>query len=191
MVRLLKGQVAEIESDAAVVWVGGLGLSVHCTKPTLAKLSKGQEVTFHTHLRVREGDLSLYGFLDRREQALFERLLSVSGVGPRMALALLGTLGVEALAGAIASGDLESLTTAPGIGKRLAERIVVELKGKVEAEVAPAISPDQVPALEASEALLALGFKESRVRAVVAKLARAHPQATTEDLIRQALKELR
>ncbi len=193
MVRYLKGTVVQKTPHSVVLGIGGVGLEVYCPAPTLASLKEGQEATLHTKLIVREDDLSLYGFAETRSLELFELLLSVSGVGPRVALNLLSSQTPALLARALAEGDLRLLTAAPGVGKKLAERLALELRGKVPAhllgEGGRLVHTPQTE--EAELALVTLGFRESQVRSVVAEIAQKNPGASTQELIKLALKALR
>ena len=174
MIAAVRGDVLEIGLDHAVVDVGGVGLAVHATPATLAGLRRGEQARLATSLVVREDALTLYGFADADERELFTLLQTVSGVGPRLALATLAVLDPDALRRALADGDATALTRVPGIGRKGAERLVLELRDKV---VAPAPAR---PALAASgprdqvvEALLGLGFPakpaEQAVDAVLAE----------------------
>jgi holliday junction DNA helicase RuvA len=148
-------------------------------------------VRLDTHLVVREDGWSLYGFPDAEHRALFQQLLGVGGVGPKLALGLLAALTPQQVALAVGSGDAALLATAPGVGKRTAERLVVELKGKLPEAlegVAGRRGPSVSPAAEdAVAALVALGYRESTVRAAIADLAAQTPDAGPEVLIRKAL----
>lgn len=193
MLRYLRGTVLKKGPSSAVLLVGGMGLEVNCPATTLAGLSEGQEASLHTKLVVREDDLSLYGFAEERSLELFEMLLSVSGVGPKVALNLLSSQTPTLLARALAEGDLRLLTAAQGVGKKLAERIALELRGKVPAhlmgEGGSLIRSSHTD--EAELALITLGFREGQVRSVVAEIAQKNPQASTQELIKLALKALR
>ena len=123
----------DIAADVAVIEVGGLGLAVQCTPATLAGLRRGEEATVHTSLVVREDSLTLYGFTDADERAVFEVLQTVSGVGPRLAQAMLAALRPDALRQIVATEDIAALTQVPGIGKKGAQRLVLELKDKLGA----------------------------------------------------------
>lgn len=193
MLRYLQGSVLRKNPGSVVVLVGGMGLEVGCPASVLAAFQEGQSIVLHTKLVVREDDLSLFGFADERSLELFELLLTVSGVGPRVALNLLSSQSPALLARALSEGELRLLTAAQGVGKRLAERIVLELKGKVPAylmgEGGALVQKPQTE--EAELALVALGFREAQVRSVVAELAHKNPEASTQELIRLALKALR
>jgi Holliday junction DNA helicase RuvA len=133
MIASLRGAVIDVAADVAVIEVGGLGLAVQCTPATAAGLRRGEEATVHTSLVVREDSLTLYGFADADERAVFEVLQTVSGVGPRVAQAVIATLRPDALRQIVASEDLVALTQVPGIGKKGAQRLVLELKDKLGA----------------------------------------------------------
>ena len=177
MIAAVRGEVLEIGLDHAVVDVGGVGLAVHATPATLAGLRRGDQARLATSLVVREDSLTLFGFADAEARELFTLLQTVSGVGPRLALATLAVLDPDALRRALADGDATALTRVPGIGRKGAERMVLELRDKV---VAPAPAP--VPSTPAAagglrdqvvEALLGLGFPvkpaEQAVDAVLAE----------------------
>lgn len=194
MIRYLKGKVLLRSPASVVVLVGGVGLEVYCPSPALASLVPGQEATLFTKLVVREDDLSLYGFSDERSLGLFDLLLGVSGVGPKVALNLLSSQTPGLLARALADGDIRLLTAAQGVGKKLAERISLELRGKVPDYLLMdgARTPLSTPRTEEAElALVALGFRETQVRTVVAEIAQKNPEAGTQELIKLALKALR
>lgn len=193
MIRYLRGTVLKKSQSSAVLLVGGVGLEASCPASTLAQLSEGQEVTLHTKLVVREDDLSLFGFADERSLELFELLLTVSGVGPRVALNLLSSQTPALLARALTEGDLRLLTAAQGVGKKLAERIALELRGKVPAHLMGegGAIVRSTHTQEAELALVTLGFRESQVRSVVAEIAQKNPEAGTQELIKLALKALR
>jgi holliday junction DNA helicase RuvA len=195
VIASVTGPVVELRPGSVVVLVGGLGLELLAPARTLARLAPGAEVTLHTHLLVREDSLTLFGFSEGDALVLFRHLLSVSGIGPKAALALLSTLATAAIADAIDREDAALLATAPGIGKRTAERIVVELREKLPAELAagaPAVRSAPHPAVDdAIAALVALGYRETVVRQAVLDLAQADESAAAETLIRRALGRLR
>ena len=176
MIAAVRGEVLEIGLDHAVVEVGGAGLAVHATPATLARLRRGEQARLATSLVVREDSLTLFGFADTEERDLFTLLQTVGGVGPRLALATLAVLDPDALRRALADGDATALTRVPGIGRKGAERMVLELRDKVVAP-APAPAPSARataggPRDQVVEALLGLGFPikpaEQAVDAVLA-----------------------
>ncbi len=133
MIASIRGCVGAIGPDSSVVEVGGVGVLVHCTPGTLAKLRVGEEARLATSLVVREDSLTLYGFCGDDERTVFEMLQTASGVGPRLALAMLAVHAPNALRVAVASGDVKALTMVPGIGQKGAQRIILELKDKLGA----------------------------------------------------------
>lgn len=176
MISSVRGEVLSVGLDTAVVEVGGVGLAVHATPATLATLRRGEQARLATSLVVREDALTLYGFPDSTARDLFVLLQSVSGVGPRLALAMLAVLAPDALCSALAEGNLTALTQVPGIGRKGAERLVVELRDKVGA-LAPSTSGTSAGdsgtvRAQVAEALVGLGFParqaEQAVDAVLA-----------------------
>jgi holliday junction DNA helicase RuvA len=172
----LRGTVAHRDAGAVVVDVGGVGYLVHVT-PSDRIPARGEEVVLHTSLQVREDSMTLYGSTDRAALALFELLLGASGVGPKLALAYVSTHRPEVLRTAIASGDLTTLTQVPGVGKKGAERLVLELKDKIGGTGAALVEIDGGvggPAADALEevrdALLALGYSTAEVQPVLVTL---------------------
>jgi Holliday junction DNA helicase RuvA len=131
MIASVRGRVASVSPDGAVVEVGGVGLSVVCTPGTIANLRVGEEARLATSLIVREDSLTLYGFADDDAKHLFELLQTASGVGPRLAQAVLAVHSPDVVRKAIATGDLNTLTRVPGIGKKGAERLVLELRDRI------------------------------------------------------------
>ena len=190
MIASLAGTVAAIEPGVAVVEVGGLGLRVLVPASTAARLPPvGGQTTLFTHLLVREDPRTLYGFATAAELELFERLLGVRGLGPARALALLSGSSVEALRAAIAGGDTASLLRLPGIGRRLAAQIVLDLKDKLgpgAAEVGAAAGADG----EVLAWLTAMGFPAAEAQAAVARLPR-DPSLSMEERVRHALALMR
>lgn len=195
MIAHVRGRVAHRSSDAVVVDVNGVGYLVH-----VASLDhvppRGEVVELHTSLQVREDSMTLYGFADRTALELFDLLLTSSGVGPKLALAALRTHRSDVLRAAIATGDVATLTAVPGIGKKSADRLVLELRDKVGAgfDVAPdgvvvdgATPAASTPLGEVREALASLGYSAGEVQAAVADL---DPDGSVNDLLRRALRSL-
>ena len=195
MIASVRGPVLELRSQSVVVQAGAFGLEVLAPASTLARCTLGEEVLLHAQLVVREDSLTLYGFHDRDALVLFSHLLSVSGVGPKLALALLSTLRPALIADAVARDDAALLASAPGVGRRIAERLLVELRSKLPPELAAGAmgaAGAALPAVEdATAALVALGYREGQVRAQVQALAADDPSASAEALIRAALAKLR
>lgn len=133
MIAFVRGTVADVSLTSAVLEVGGVGLELNCTPNTLASLREGTEARLPTTMIVREDSMTLFGFLDDDEKSLFEMLLTASGVGPKLAQAMLAVLSPEDLRRAVATEDIKTLTRVPGIGQKGAQRIVLELKDRIGA----------------------------------------------------------
>lgn len=199
MIALLRGRVAGVLDDALVVEVGGVGYLVHCAPQTAATLrGRGEPVEVHVETQVREDSITLFGFADPAERGWFRLLQGIQGVGARTALAVLGTLAPPALVAAIAAQDRAALTRVPGVGPKLAARILAELKDRVAALPPPA--PRQGAAApagggdaagDAVSALVHLGYGRAEAFAAVARCqARLGDGAAIATLIREGLKEL-
>jgi Holliday junction DNA helicase RuvA len=162
MISYLKGTLAGSDALSAVVEVNGVGFQVGMSTKSLAKLPQtGKPVRIYTVLQVREDDMSLYGFASQEERETFTQLVNVSGIGPKVALAILSTFTPTELADAILNEDVTSITRIPGIGKKSASRIVLELKGSLEKGIAAAQGREPVSnegLRGAAEALMAMGF---------------------------------
>src|SRR6516165_8154439 len=187
MIGLLRGRLLDKRPNQVILDVGGVGYLVAIPLSTFATLGElHAEVTLLIHTHVREDAFSLYGFLSHREKHLFELLLGASGVGPSVALKILSGMNVEELIPAIRTGDLARLTRIPGVGRKTAERMVVELKDKletvaVEAEKTAATSPAGVEA-DVKSALINLGYEERAAEAAVAKAKRESDTNSFENL---------
>ncbi len=190
----IEGLVAEKSADGLVLDCGGVGYLLSVSRNTLAAApAVGESMKCYTLLSVREDALELFGFATREEKRMFERLKSVGGVGPRMALLILSALPVRDLSIALVTGDIQALCRVPGIGKKIAQRLVLELRDKVEDEqltagtgTAPlAAAPDQ-PASEAIQALMALGYGAGEAAQAVARV--ADKAQAVDELVRLALK---
>ncbi len=203
MIALLRGRVAWIEADAAVVDVNGVGYRVHCPTRVLERLPAGEEVELRTEMISREDGLFLYGFLDPAELAWFRALRNIQGVGARLALSLLSTFTPDDLHTAVAARDHARLSRAPGIGPRLARRIVSELEPRIGTLAATESAPVPVagpPAGggevdDAVAALVQLGYGRSEAWSAVARARRrleqeAEEQPSVDRLVREALREL-
>lgn len=197
MIAFLDGIIAEVREQSVIVQVGPVGVEVLAPKPTLLGCRLGEAVRLYTHLTIKEEQAVLYGFHDRDMHRLFTYLISVSGIGPKLALGMLSVLPSTLVATAIVQGDAGLLASAPGVGKKTAERIVLELKNRLPEELmvkSGGARPQRIlsPAgNDAVEALLALGYRETQVKATVAELALKDPEASAETLIRKALAKLR
>jgi holliday junction DNA helicase RuvA len=176
MIASLRGRVAAIAGDAAVIEVGGVGMSVHCTPATLATLRTGVEVRLATSLIVREDSLTLYGFETDDAKHLFELLQTASGVGPRLAQAVLAVHSPDAVRKAIANGDLATLTQVSGIGRKGAERLVLELRDKVGSGTfgeVPIVPSGAAWTEQVRQALIGLGWSSGQADNAVATVAQS------------------
>jgi Holliday junction DNA helicase RuvA len=195
VIASLQGEVAELRESSLVVVCGGVGYEVWIPKSSLARLSVGQEVRLLTRLLVREDAWTLYGFLQPELLSLFDLLTSVSGVGARTALNLLSTLPLPVLVGALAQGDSALLSSVPGIGRRLAERTVLELQGRLPgallAETQSGPPGENQAVTDALAALLSLGFSDAQVRPLLREEQVSGPELDAEALIRRVLGRLR
>ena len=191
MISSLRGPVIDIGLNSAVVECGGVGYLFSATPQTLAELSRGEEATVLTLLIVREDSMSLYGFKDAASRDLFSTLLGVSGVGPRLALAVQSVFNTADFAQAVTRGDAKALQRVPGVGKRGAERMIVELKERVSATANAAPLPYGSAVTEqVVEALMGLGFNEKQATAAVESTLATHPDADNSTLLRAALATL-
>ena len=199
MFYYLEGVVAEIQPFLAVIDCGGVGYGCKTTNNTLAALKKGQKGKLYTYLNVGEGIFELYGFATQNELNSFKLLRGVSGVGPKAALAILSVGTPETLAMAIVTGDEKALTAAPGIGKKIAQRIILELKDKMAKETAsgldftggkgmPAAAVFSNKATEAAQALAVLGYSSQEVS--IALKGVDVENLPLEEIIRQSLKKM-
>lgn len=199
MFYYLEGTVAEIMPYLAVIDCGGVGYGCKTTNNTLAALKKGQKGKLYTYLNVGEGIFELYGFATQNELNSFKLLLGVSGVGPKAALAILSAGTPETLAMAIVTGDEKALTAAPGIGKKIAQRIILELKDKMAKESSsgldfsggkgtPAAAVFSNKATEAAQALAVLGYTSQEVNMALKGV--DVENLPLEEIIRQSLKKM-
>jgi len=194
MIGLLRGRLLDKRPNQVILDVGGVGYVVAIPLSTFATLGElHAEVTLLIHTHVREDALALYGFLSAREKHLFELLLGASGVGPTLALKILSGMNVEELIPAIRTGDLVRLTKIPGVGRKTAERMVVELKDRLEAVTVEAEKPAASPAGAAADvksALINLGYDERAAEAAVSEAKRQAGTANFETLLRATLAAL-
>lgn len=195
MIASVDGVVQALRADGVVVAVGGVGIAVQTTPGTRARLRVGQDVQLATTLVVREDSLTLFGFADSAERDVFELLQSASGVGPRLALAVLTVHPPDAVRQALASEDVAALVLVPGIGRKGAQRMVLELKDKAGAVATAVVAPAAGPAWKDTlvQALIGLGWSAAQSQEAVDRLAEEHPGASEQEvpvLLRQALGQL-
>lgn len=196
MIATLSGRLKRKAADYLVVEVCGVGYQVQAPLSTYCNLPEaGEEVTLQIHTHVREDALSLFGFLTETEKEMFLLLMGVSGIGPRLALAILSSLSVADISSALQSSDDSKLCTIPGIGKKTAARMVLELKDKIKLQRPDNVSDERVPAgternADAVSALVNLGYKKPLAEEAVRKITADSPGNRLETVIREALREL-
>ncbi|MFO7192135.1 Holliday junction branch migration protein RuvA [Thermocrispum sp.] len=197
MISSVRGTVLSVALDHAVVEVGGVGLAVQAAPATLATLRVGEQAQLFTSLVVREDSLTLYGFSDVQARELFELLQTVSGIGPRLALAAIAVLEPETLRAAIADGNISVLTQVPGIGRKGAERLSLELRDKIDAagQATAAAGPAAATAnsavrSEVVEALISLGFPARQAEQAVDGVLAANGDGDKSAVLRAALSSI-
>ena len=195
MISFVKGELAEILEGKIVVETGGLGIEINVPASVMEELPGiGEEVKIYTYFRVSEDAMSLYGFNSRRDLAMFEQLIGVSGIGPKGALSILSAMNPDELRMAIITGDDKLISTAPGIGAKTAQRVIVDLKDKVNrddiAGTIPVVNNAAVnsDAAEVIEALVNLGYGRSEASRIVRSVAAEGMDA--EQMLKEALRSL-
>lgn len=198
MFYYLKGTVAVIDLGIVVLDCGGVGFTVNTTTGTMARLKLGEQTTLYTHCAIREDAFDIYGFAAKRELEMFRLLIGISGVGPKAALAILSTVSPEGLHTAVVTDNEKALTAAPGVGKKLAQRILLELKDKLGAQgtleftpaaggTAPVIGAEG-KTVEAVQALQVLGYDQSSINSAMKGI--DVEGLSVQDIIKQALKAM-
>jgi Holliday junction DNA helicase RuvA len=199
MISFLRGTVIEVLPMRLIIEAGGIGYDVHIPLSTYDRLPQpGAEAKILTHLVVREDAHILYGFATPEERDLFLLLVNnVSGVGPKLALAILNGITPVIFRGLVVAGDIASLSKIKGVGKKTAERIIVELRDKVGVSAAweaasaqQGLSPDEQHVNDAVLALISLGYKQAEAHKTVRAIRDAQPKATLEELVKEALKSM-
>lgn len=191
MIAHLRGRLISKHPNQAVIETSGVGYDVTISVPTFAELSQvGTEVSLHIYTHVREDTLALYGFGRLEEKHLFEKLLTVSGIGPKLAITILSGMAADEMVGAIRGNDVARLTRIPGIGKKTAERMVLELRDKLPPDGAEAVK--EIPSLTAIEedvlsALTNLGYQRAAVEKAVATVAKKGKGNSFEAMFREAM----
>lgn len=194
MYAFVQGVIEDIAQDRVSVNCGGVGYEVLTTNSAIGQCAVGKNAKFYTYLAVREDAMTLYGFLQKDEKEMFLRLISVSGIGPKVGLSILSTLSAQQTAIAIVSGDDKALSKVPGIGKKTAQRLVLELKGSIENQAlvadlpAAAAGGEKKEVTDAIAILTAMGFQTSDAAAAVA-LVKAEG-GTAEQMAVAALRKL-
>jgi Holliday junction DNA helicase RuvA len=192
MIAHLRGRLILKHPNQAIVEAGGVGYDVTITVPTFSELpSEGAEVSLHVHTHVREDALALYGFLRAEEKQLFEKLITVSGIGPKLAITILSGMPVAEMVGAIKGNDIARLTKIPGIGKKTAERMVVELRDKLDkfGATQPIVTASPIED-DVLSALMNLGYQRPAAERALAVASRHGGQGDFDSLFREALAAL-
>ncbi len=185
MIGRIKGKVEDLRGSRAIIDVSGVGYIINSLPSTLEKMHLGEEAKFWVYTAVRETDISLYGFQSEEELLMFEKLLSVSGIGPKSALTILGVAGLKTLEEAVISGNTGILTKIGGVGKKTADKIVLELSGKIStSEMSEGLKED----MDVLEALRSLGYRETQVKDIMREIPSGLSGANEK--IKEALKIL-
>jgi len=194
MIAHLRGKLLAKHPNQVVLETGGVGYDVVISVPTFSNLpGAGSEVALHIHTHVREDQIALYGFLKPAEKGLFEKLITVSGIGPKLAITILSGMAADEMVGAIRGNDVARLTRIPGIGKKTAERMVLELRDKLppggapEALAVPAMSPTEEDVLSA---LVNLGYQRPAAEKALASVGKNGKDRSFETMFREALAAL-
>ena len=197
MIGRIRGKLAEKAPAEVLIMAGGVGYEIQIPLSAFEQLPEiGAELELHTHLAVREDAQVLFGFPSARDKLAFRHLIKVNGVGPRMALALLSGMSAGELVTAVQGGDISRLSNVPGIGKKTAERMIVELRDRLDSDTVVPLPHETGRAAagdgrEAEDALVSLGYKHQQAARMIARIRRDHPgTANTEELIRLALKSM-
>lgn len=194
MISYVSGIVEYVDTEKVVVDNNGIGIAMFMTNDDLSVIGEGEEIKIHTYFNVKEDAMQLYGFLNKESLELFKLLLTVSKVGPKGALSILSTCPAEMLKMAIVSGDSKTIATANGIGAKTAERVVLELKDKIEIEgvedfVADSSSVDSALTNDVVDALVELGYSKSESLSTVKRIELSEDMSE-EDILKKALIEL-
>lgn len=199
MIAYLKGKVISMTEETVIVDVGGIGYEVYCSGSAFRKIGNGEFAELYTYLQMKEDGMTLFGFVSPAEKDVFLKLISVSGVGPKLAISVLTALTADELAATIAQADVKKLSKVKGLGKKTAEKIVLEMHGKISAAEIMSVDPDEKPVAQESKlspededaaaALQGLGFtRNESVQAV--KRARENGASGVEQIIMRALQGL-
>lgn len=192
MIHFVNGTLAQLNGDFAVVECGGVGLKLGISSATGSKLSAyyGKKVLLYTYMAVSEDNISLYGFPEEDELNLFVRLISVSGIGPKAGMSILGTLTADGLRSAIANNDPKTIAQAPGVGLKTAQKLIIELKDKIgagEAQIIPSAPQDNEKVMQVIDTLTVYGFPRAKIIDIMKKI---DTSLSLEELIAQTLRIL-
>jgi Holliday junction DNA helicase RuvA len=190
MIATLEGILEHRGQDSVIINVGGMGFRVYVSGSTSSQLGAVKSrVSLYTHLHVREDSISLYGFASSEELTLFRNLISVTGIGAKLALTVLSALNPEQLVMAITTGDIDLLSQTPGIGKKIASRLVVELRGKFEKEWKEAVVPLAPEQADVIAALTGLGYSVAEATRAISKLPYSE-ETSLEEKVKMALQQM-
>ncbi len=196
MIGFLRGHLLQSSPERILLDVGGVGYDVHISRPTYESLlaqPSGEEVSVFVHTHMRDDGISLFGFSTEPEKQFFELLIGVSGIGPKLARNILSGGPLGSLLSALAQGDIVRLSKTPGVGKKTSERMVLELRDKVDAlaaELSPPAAPVASISNDLTSALLNLGYRSTEAEQAVREALRETPEATLQELLRSCLKRL-
>ena len=188
MISRIRGTIIHKTEKSVIIDVSGIGYKISAGSDTLAKIKNKEQVSLWTHQHVREDALDLYGFLDRDELEFFEMLIDISGIGPKSALSIIGVAPIETLKKAIASGDTSYMTKVSGVGKKTAEKIILELRDKLSALGHKAPYGELSVELDVIEALKSLGYSQNEAREAVKKVPSSITDASAR--VKESLKIL-
>lgn len=189
-VEYLRGKARPIAPGHIVVDIGGVGIGVYVPRSLSERIKEGDQIFLHAHLHIKEGGIELYGFSSQEERELFRLLISISGVGPRTGMALISGIGAKGIYEAISSGDARAISSIPGVGKKTAERILVEMRERIGKVPQPFEGKDMDLVRKAIDGLLALGFEEREIRDLVIRTMSAKRIGSVEELIAEVLRSL-
>ena len=198
MIAYLRGRVLAITAETAILDIGGVGYEVYCSGSAFSRMAQGEQTELFTHLQVKEDGMTLFGFSSEREKQTFLKLIGVSGVGPKMGIGILSTLSGEELARIVATADTKRLAACKGVGKKTAEKIILELHGKISAAEIMDVSEEQAAVAvkeiklskadeDAVSALIGLGYKRAESVQAVAR-AKEQGAKSVEDIVLFALR---
>ena len=197
MIAYIKGIFEEVTEEGIVVEAGGVGYGIAVPPSLASELSIGEEVKIYTYFQVAEDMQKLYGFASREDRRVFTRLLKVSGIGPKLAMSIMGAVGSDELKLAVITGDVKTLSRAPGLGKKTAEKLILELKDSFDASevIAGSAQPQGTPLVmddafsQATQALMALGYSSSEAMKAVRQV-EAFDGITVDDVLQEAFRHL-
>ncbi len=189
MIARLTGKIISKQPTSVIIDINGVGFEVNITTNTFESISEKKEVSLYTYLSVKEDSLTLYGFATKSEKEMFKLLIGISGVGPKLAQSILSGIRIEELRNAISQGNVSRIIAIPGVGKKTAERLLVELRDKITKveETEDSGVPFSSVRSDAVLALVSLGYNQKQAEKIVSKILASEPEISIEDLIRKSL----